>query len=500
VTSATGVLPALETAAIGKPAVASPDGEPGNMCAPVVRHRATAARCLAFRRLTATSFLLASSGSARAVAQISPRAESRAEAHAAAAPAAVEPLRLGDIYAAVRQHNPRAAAARSLADAARARIPGSRTPPDPQLQLGFMNYDIPGLRPMDPLGMTQLQLMQMVPTAGKLGLSGRITTARAAAEQERATDVEWELRSQSAMAYYEVFEAEQAVAIATETRRLLEDIAAVARTMYQVGEGRQADVLRAQVGIARMTEEVTRMEAMRVAAAARLNALLDRPVDTPVPAMSLPRFPDAVSPVDSLAALAALDRPMIRAGEEEVRAAEAMTTLARRELIPDLVVGVQYGQRSGEMGTERMGSLMLGASVPIFAGRRQLRMREEAAAMRAMAQADLAFMRADTRGRVGEAHATLTRARNLARLYLTTVLPQAEATVASALAAYRVGSVDFMTLLDDRMTVNDYRRQLVSLRAEEGRAWAELETLVGRELFDPYAAALASAVEGRDRP
>jgi hypothetical protein len=57
-----------------------------------------------------------------------------------------------------------------------------------------------------------------------------------------------------------------------------------------------------------------------------------------------------------------------------------------------------------------------------------------------------------------------------------------------------------MTLLDDRMTVNDYRRQLVSLRAEEGRAWAELETLVGRELFDPYAAALASAVEGRDRP
>jgi outer membrane protein TolC len=170
-----------------------------------------------------------------------------------------------------------------------------------------------------------------------------------------------------------------------------------------------------------------------------------------------------------------------------------MVGLARRELIPDLVVGVQYGQRSAEMGTERMGSLMLGASLPIFAGRRQLRMRDEAAAMRAMAEADLQYMRADTRGKVGEAHAMLARARNLARLYVTTVVPQAEASVASALAAYRVGQVDFMTLLDNRMTVNSYRQELVALQAEEGRAWAEMEMLLGRALFDPNTVSLATA-------
>ena len=137
------------------------------------------------------------------------------------------------------------------------------------------------------------------------------------------------------------------------------------------------------------------------------------------------------------------------------------------------------------MGTERMGSLMLGASIPMFARDRQLRMREEAAAMTRMAQADLAAMRGETRGKIGEAYASLMRARSLARLYRSTVLPQAEATVASALAAYRVGSVDFMTLLDDRMTVNRYRQELCTLAADEGKAWAELEMLVGRTLFDP---------------
>ena len=87
-------------------------------------------------------------------------------------------LRLGDAYAGVRQVNPKAAAARSLAEAVLARVPGAGLPPDPQLQVGFMNYAVPRLRPMDPLGMVQLQVMQMLPTAGKLGLSSRAELVR----------------------------------------------------------------------------------------------------------------------------------------------------------------------------------------------------------------------------------------------------------------------------------------------------------------------------------
>jgi hypothetical protein len=104
--------------------------------------------------------------------------------------------------------------------------------------------------------------------------------------------------------------------------------------------------------------------------------------------------------------------------------------------------------------------------------------------MFAMAQADLAWMKAESRGRIGEVMAMLMRSRRLAELYTGTVLPQAEAAVASALSAYRVGRVDFMTVLDNRMTVNRYRLELVALQAEEGSAWAELEMLAGQELID----------------
>ncbi|HEU5183894.1 MAG TPA: TolC family protein [Gemmatimonadaceae bacterium] len=422
----------------------------------------------------------------------------------AIAPASIEAqepatshLRLSDAYREAQSANPRFAAARARARAANARISAAGLPPDPELQLGFMNYGLPDLEPMDPLGMTQLQLMQMVPIGGKLHLSKNIARAQASASGFRATDAGWEVRGEVAMAFYDLYRTDRGLDVARGTIRLLQDVRSIAESMYRVGEGRQADVLRAQVELARMIEDTVRMTTMRTGMAARLNAVLDRPFDAVVSPPLLPVFPDTIPALETLVMLAQAERPMVKAGEVELDAANAQLKLARREIWPDLTVGLQYGQRRGEMGLERMGSLMVGASIPVFARSRQLRMREEAAAMREMAAADLTAMRAETRARVTEAYANLVRARNLAALYRTTILPQAEATVSSALAAYRVGSVDFMTLLDSRMTVNTYLQELLALDAEQGKVWAELEMLTGRELFDANATAEPAGRETR---
>jgi outer membrane protein, heavy metal efflux system len=235
-----------------------------------------------------------------------------------------------------------------------------------------------------------------------------------------------------------------------------------------------------------MEADTARMIAMRSAAVARLNAVLDRPADTPVPAVAAFVDLGGLPAADSLRGWAQESRPMLRGGVLEVDQAGSRAALARRELWPDLTVGVQYGQRPGEMGTERMGSLMLGFSLPVFASRRQLQMRGEAEAMRQMASAELTEMRARVSARVTELLAELERDRTLLDLYRTEVLPQAEANVTSALSAYRVGTIDFMTLVDARMTVNRYEQEVHALLAEYGTLVAELEMTIGREL--PIAA------------
>lgn len=394
-------------------------------------------------------------------------------------------LSLHALYAAVDRANPRVRAATELARAAAARVSGATKPPDPELQLGFMNYSLPRLSPDETLGMRQLQLMQMVPLPGKLAAAGDAARARAQGAGARAADVRWAVRAATAMAFYERWSAGERIELAQSTRRLLEDAAAVATAMYRVGEGRQADVLRARVEIARMDEEIIRMQVMAESARARLAAAVDLPESAVGGTPVLPSFPDSIPERTALADLALRTRSMLAAGEADVRAATADERLARRERWPDVQVGVQYGERTMAMGTDRMGSLMVGAALPVFARSRQLRMREDAAAMRAMSEAELRVMQADTRARVAEVHAELSRVRRLGALYRNTVLPQAEAAAASALASYRSGAVDFMTVIENRMTVNRYREELVTLAAAEGRAWSDLEMLVSQSLLAP---------------
>jgi outer membrane protein TolC len=392
---------------------------------------------------------------------------------------------LAAVFETLEAGNPRLEAARQMTVAAEARIKPARTLADPRLQFGLMNRNLPGFGLADPLGMNQLQVMQMVPIAGQLGLSGRIAEAQAGAVQARAADLSWELRARAAMAFYELYQVDRSIAVALTTQGLLRDIATTARTMYSVGQARQADILRAQVEVDRMTEEIARMQAMRDAAAARLNSLLNRPSATLVASPVLPRFPRELVTADSLERLALAGRPRLAAAALDVEAATAAQRRARREIWPDLQLGVVYGQRPMAGGTERMVSLMAGFSVPIWAGRRQLEMRRETQAMRLGAEAELSAVRAETRGRLGELTAAWRRSRDLRTLYATTILPQAEATVASTLSAYRVGAVDLPMLLDAQMTVNKYRQQVFLLEAEEGITLAELEMLLGQPLFDP---------------
>ena len=88
--------------------------------------------------------------------------------------------------------------------------------------------------------------------------------------------------------------------------------------------------------------------------------IVDNPVDRPVPSPMEPRWEGELPPTDSLLALALARRPMLLAGAATVSAAGAGERLAGREIWPDLEVGLQYGWRPMEDGTEHMVSVMLG--------------------------------------------------------------------------------------------------------------------------------------------
>jgi outer membrane protein, heavy metal efflux system len=408
-----------------------------------------------------------------------------ARAQQVAAPEPAPGFTLAEAYELAAQRNPRLVATRSLAEAVGTREGSAGLPPDPMLQLGVMNLSLPGFSADMPTSMApSIQAMQMLPFFGKLSLGRRIAEQTTGIHEARAGEAWWEVRASVAGAFYEVYAADRQLEVMRATLLLLEDFERIARTMYASGMGRQADVLRASVEIAKMEADIARMEAMREVSASMLNALLDRPADTAVPAPVRPDLAVDVPDLHTLRDWAEQTRPLIEGGLVAVERSRTETRLARRELWPDLTVGIQYGQRNAvEMGTERMASAMIGFSVPIFAGRRQLRMRDEAAAMERMAAADLAEIRAEVDGRLGKLRAELQRTRTLIRLYRQEVLPQAEAAVESSLSAYQAGTVDFLSLIDAQMIQNHYEQEFYGLLADYGTVLAELEATVGREIL-----------------
>ncbi len=386
-------------------------------------------------------------------------------------------LRLNVAVQLALEANPMVRAARLKADAARERIFQSSVLPDPELSFGVMNRMVqsPGAT-MDPMTMNQVQLTQMFPWFGKLEFARERATRLARAEELDAQELEWMLIAQVKTVYYQLAYLDRAIAIVHRSRDLLRTFVQVAETMYAAGTGLQQDVLQAQVGVAQLGEEITVMEQERIAMAARLNALLDRQATAPVPALELPQPSAALPTVDSLMARAQERRPQLRAAAERVAAAEAGYRLASREVFPDPMVGLSYNQRAQYPD---MFSLMIGVRLPLWIESRQLAMRQEMDAMRLAAEAEARNLTNQTYAELVELRAEAQRSLQLSQLYATSILPQARAAVETALAAYRVGKIDYMSVVENQMMVNRYETESVRLVAAYWQALAEIEARVG---------------------
>lgn len=388
-------------------------------------------------------------------------------------------LRLADVLDRVREANPSVQAARLRAEADQERVSPAGALPDPMLELGLMN------RPLDDFGADERMTMnvvgvrQMFPWPGNQGFAEEARGHAARATELDADETLATVVARARSVYARLAYLDQAIRITSETRDLLRDFLSVAETKYASGEGIQQDLLQAQVAVGRTGADVAAMEQERIATAARLNALMGRPAGEPIPAVRLPDPAGAIAPLDTLMAMAAHRRPALEAARERALAAEARYRAAGRARYPDVEVRIAWGQRPNYVD---MGSVSLGVTLPLWGGSKQAPLQRAAAAETAEEKARALDLHYETWARLGELRASAERARTLEEIYRVSILPQAEAAVESALAAYRVGRVDYATLLDARLSVNRYEIDRVRFAAERLQALAEIEALTRVEM------------------
>ncbi len=414
-----------------------------------------------------------------------------------------------------RAVNPSIKAADDLAVAARARIGAAATRPDPMLMLGAINVPVRSLSfSDDDMTMKMVGVQQNLPYRGKLGLRRRIAELKAVAAAASAAGVRVAVFRDVKTAWYELMYLDAALDVARRNGAVLAGVSSVATSRYSTGVGMQQDVLRATLEATRLNEKANALLEGRAAATARVNALLDRPTETPVigPFLSPTLLRAAVdsgtssfvsrelgasitrSPLPPLAELQTLAielNPELRAKGAMVAGSEAELELARKEYLPDIDVSLQYGQRSGYMtaadGSRTSRSDMLSAVVTIpIPIQRKYKQSAEVAATRATASSVLSDQRAtqnQIRAEVARLYSDIAHQRTLLALFVRSVLPQGRASVAAAMANYQAGRGDLTSLLAAQTAVFDLELGYQRALADFAQKLAELEAVVGKELI-----------------
>ena len=382
------------------------------------------------------------------------------------------------------ENNPEIQAALREREAARQRISPAGALDDPMLEAGVINAPLAS-SPFNREDMTMkmIGLSQNLPYPGKRGLRQDVATKDAEAVgygyQETVNRITRGIKT----AYIDLGLTLEMTKLVKKNKLILERFLRIAEGRYEVGQGSQADVLKAQTQVSRMTDELLKLAREQPTIEAELIRALGRSANVAAPVPEPPQLREETLNLELLRETALRQRPQLLALQSLIARNDKALELARKAYYPDFNVRLSYGQRNNMLdGASRsdMVTMTMGVNLPIWRDSKLAPRVAESQAMRDQALSTYHAQRNEIAAGLRQQVAMAEQNLKSTRLYQTSILPQARLTVESALAAYRVNRVDFLTLLDSQMTVLNYEISLVTAMANYNKALAEVDLLTGK--------------------
>ena len=385
-------------------------------------------------------------------------------------------LLLPELVQEALARNPELAATRKQWEAATNRITQARSLDDPTLSVELFNVP-------QTFNVTQTQnsifgLSQSFPFPGKRALKGEVASRSADMTEQAVRAKERELVARLKQAYYDLFLAQKAVQIHREQVELLRQFVEIANSKFRSGKGSQADVLKAQVELSLLHQQLPVLEQRRKTGEAMLNTLLDRDPASPLGMAQEPAQLPLEESVDNLHRLALNDRPELKAAELDVQRSEQSRALAQRQYYPDF--NVSFRRFQNFQANDGFGAYVA-MSIP-FAFWTKPKYDagvQEAAAAVEVARAQQHTLENLTRFQVNDLLAKLRATDQVATLYRTTILPQAEQSLEAARVGYRAGKGGFLDLIDTQRAWRGFQLEYFKALVDRQHRLTELEQVVG---------------------
>ncbi|APG26995.1 hypothetical protein A7E78_03595 [Syntrophotalea acetylenivorans] len=383
-------------------------------------------------------------------------------------------------------NNPDLQAAEARWQMARHKIGPARSFEDPQLSFVLSNYPVDSLGGDEtPMTGKEIQLSQMFPFPGKLAAQGEMAEYQAIGQQGVYEEAKRQLVQKVKDAWFLLYFQQRAIDITRLNLDILRDFIQLTETRYAVGTGLQQDVLKAQVERSRLLDRLFNLEQQRISSLAEFNRLLNRPSSTPLapPEVLKPTMVQASQ--QQLLGHALTQRPLFTTYQAGIDRYKTQRRLAKLDYYPNFKIFAGYRQREEVPGDPVEGDDFVSAGVsinlPLWQGKRKAAVAEADSGIR-LAQRQYQELSNRVAFAITDQYAQMTKNRDLVDLYQTGIIPQAEQSFEASLAAYQVGDVDFLNLLDSLMTLFRYQVDYHRALADHERSVARLEATVGIDL------------------
>lgn len=392
-------------------------------------------------------------------------------------------LDLDELIAEALKNNPSLQAAHLQTEAARTQIRQARAWEAPQVGVEFFQTPIQSFPNPIKDGMeTDYFVQQMIPFPGKISNMAKAARSNAEMSAENYNALERKIIRELKSAYYELYLVQRKIEINAENQMLLRQFVDIAMKQYEVGMGKQVDIFRAQTELSSLITEGINFEQERKVAEAMINTILNRPANAP-----LGYVPDLVDTTatwtyDQIMPLALEVRPELKAMDYNISMNRAELALSKREYVPDLMVRFMYKDMANT--GDDFWALMGGVSVPLAfwsKGKFKGKVQENQLNVN-RAEQQYTEMRNMILFEVQEALVKVESNKNIVELCKNTIVPQAEQTLQSTLAAYQTGKTEFLMLIDAYrmllMAKLDYHEAVMNYMT----SLAQLEQAVGLEI------------------
>jgi cobalt-zinc-cadmium efflux system outer membrane protein len=368
--------------------------------------------------------------------------------------------------------------------AAAQQVPQARALPDPRVTYGYFLEEVETrVGPQR----QKFGIMQTFPWFGEIEAQTDAASAAAKAASERYEAERLKLFYQVKDVFYEYAYLARAVEITRQNLELLKHFEEVARTKYMAAAGSHPDVIRAQVQLATLEDNLRSVEELRQPTVDNLNAILNRNRSLPLAWPTRDPFRQLGLDRDKVIVMLQVNNPELQAMDFEITAAQSRIEVAKKKFYPDISLGVDWIQtdEARNSSTDDSGKdpivAMVSINLPIWGDSYKAAHRQAKAGMR-KASADKVQRQNDITAQASKVLYNFEDAGRKVALYLDTLIPKAKEMLQVSEVAYQAGTLDFLSLIDAQQTLLNFELLYERSVTNNLQSLAQLEMIVGGRL------------------